>query len=278
MVQSPTGRRNDVHCEHISVTASVAVELQLQEDAFIFWHHKQGKIWVEPHQQAIPPHLAQAHTMAAQGPGARYNAEVEGQLRSLFVIVPTRVVGAALGHEGALSYDDERFTRIAFRDERLSLLMQAISADLDAAEPAGPLFRDCAGQALARGFISLSLGAPLQQRKTHDGAMPAHLVQRVRDLIEARLAEKLSLDELAASVGLSTSHFCVAFKRSTGLPPHRYLLVRRTQRARELLRQRDLPLAEIATRLGFCDQSQLTKVFRRFVGVTPAHYRRELNG
>ena len=67
-----------------------------------------------------------------------------------------------------------------------------------------------------------------------------------------------------------------AFKRSTGSSPHQYLLQRRLDRAKSLLKQRELTLAEIGASTGFADQSHFTKVFRQFTGVTPSEYRRQL--
>ena len=69
-------------------------------------------------------------------------------------------------------------------------------------------------------------------------------------------------------------HFARRFKVATGLPPHQYLIVRRVERAKQLLQQdRDFSLAEIAARAGFSDQSQFSQHFKRAVGVTPGQFR-----
>ena len=78
---------------------------------------------------------------------------------------------------------------------------------------------------------------------------------------------------MAAIARLSAYHFARQFKAATGLPPHQYVIARRVERARELLRAGDLPLAEVAVSAGFSDQSQLTHHFRRLVGVTPGRFR-----
>src|SRR5262249_29384347 len=79
---------------------------------------------------------------------------------------------------------------------------------------------------------------------------------------------------LAAVAYLSPYHFARQFKAATGLPPHRYVIARRVERAQQLLQDGgDLSLAEIAARTGFSDQSQLARHFKRLVGVTPGQFR-----
>jgi AraC family transcriptional regulator len=79
---------------------------------------------------------------------------------------------------------------------------------------------------------------------------------------------------MAAVARLSPYHFARLFKAATGLPPHRYVVARRVERAKLLLQEGgDLSLAGIAARAGFSDQSQLSHHFKRAVGVTPRRFR-----
>jgi AraC family transcriptional regulator len=79
---------------------------------------------------------------------------------------------------------------------------------------------------------------------------------------------------MAAVAGVSTYHFAHQFRRATGLPPYQYVIMRRVERAEQLLRAgTDLPLAEIAARAGFSDQSVFCRHFKRLVGVTPGQFR-----
>jgi AraC family transcriptional regulator len=100
-------------------------------------------------------------------------------------------------------------------------------------------------------------------------------MQRVRDYIEASLDNELDLDTLAAQAGISVRYFARVFRRHFGDPPHRYVLKRRIERARRLLRSTDLPVVEIALTTGFSSQSHLTAAFKKSVGVGPARYRRD---
>jgi AraC family transcriptional regulator len=96
---------------------------------------------------------------------------------------------------------------------------------------------------------------------------------RVRDYIEAHLDDDLSLTTLADIASLSSYHFSRSFKEATGVGPQRYVIQRRIECAKTLLRRTHQPLALIAQKAGFADQSHLTSIFRREIGVTPGRFR-----
>lgn len=119
------------------------------------------------------------------------------------------------------------------------------------------------------------LGAAAGDRRSnplHGGLSPASL-RRVQLYVEANLGSRLRLDGLAERAGLSTFHFARAFKASMGMTPGAYIESRRVEKARELLRTGNMPLAEISARVGFGTQSRFTSVFRKSTGMTPARYR-----
>ena len=97
-------------------------------------------------------------------------------------------------------------------------------------------------------------------------------VSRAKEVLQARLAEPPSLEELAAAVNLSPFHFARVFQRATGMPPHTWLMQQRIAHARALLQQGCLPL-QVATQLGFADQSHLNRQFKKVYGVGPGAYR-----
>jgi AraC family transcriptional regulator len=101
-------------------------------------------------------------------------------------------------------------------------------------------------------------------------------LQRVRDYIEAHLDDRLTLTDLAAVACLSPYHFSRSFKLALGVGPQRYVMQRRLERAKTLMRRTNQPLARIARKSGFSDQSHLTSVFRRETGVTPGQFRAAL--
>jgi AraC family transcriptional regulator len=107
------------------------------------------------------------------------------------------------------------------------------------------------------------------------GGLTPRQTKNACERLEADLGGKLTLQQVAAEFGLSTSHFSRAFRISTGLPPHQWLLHRRVTTAKQLMTVRDLPLSEIAISAGFANQSHFTRVFSAVVGVSPGAWRRE---
>jgi AraC-like DNA-binding protein len=103
-----------------------------------------------------------------------------------------------------------------------------------------------------------------------------HLL-RARDLVDSRYAEPLDLEALAQAAHVSPRHFSRSFRRTFGETPHQYLLSRRIERARHLLRTTDRRVAEICLEVGFTSVGSFTTTFRRHVGVSPTVYR-HLNG
>jgi AraC family transcriptional regulator len=106
------------------------------------------------------------------------------------------------------------------------------------------------------------------------GLGPAR-TRRVRGYIEQSVGQDLSIRKLAKVAGLSPQYFAEMFRRTTGFAPHQYVSHRRVERARQLLADTDLPLAEVAQRCGFSSQSQFTTVFRQLTDLTPGRFRAE---
>jgi AraC-like DNA-binding protein len=98
-------------------------------------------------------------------------------------------------------------------------------------------------------------------------------VRRARAFLHDALADKVTLDELAEHAALDKFHLVRAFRSEVGLPPYEYLTYLRVSRAREMLR-RGVRVADAAQAVGFCDESQLHRHFRRIVGVSPGVYAR----
>ena len=99
-------------------------------------------------------------------------------------------------------------------------------------------------------------------------------LRRTIEVMESRLDEDLSLEELAFGAGLSPRHYSALFRAGTGLPPHRWLVRRRIERACEMLLDPRLSITEIACACGFASSQHLATVFRKQMGASPSDYRR----
>jgi len=142
---------------------------------------------------------------------------------------------------------------------------------LDWDEPAERLL----GSSLAHELLNHTLLAQVGLREglRVKGGLAPHLRRLLVDFIEQHLSEPLSLGQLAGLCALSEYHFARMFRESFGLPPHQYLLARRLDHARQLLRSTRQPLGDIALACGFASASHFANRFRQVVGATPGEYR-----
>lgn len=178
------------------------------------------------------------------------------------IIVSSRGVGASVaanrvpGVRAALC-NDAYSAHMGAKNEGMNVLVLAVHS-LE-----GEL-----AQEIVAAYLSATL-APIEVV----GGLPPRRLQRVFSHIRENIARDLSVTELAQVVGMSQYYFSKLFKMSTGTTPHQYVMRQRVERAQELLRETQTPLAEIATQVGFETQSHFTSVFRKLVGATPKHYR-----
>jgi AraC family transcriptional regulator len=136
------------------------------------------------------------------------------------------------------------------------------------------LYIDTVAQMIA---VHLARSHSVQSRLGHLPPTPMVPHQRMRQLIEyieSNLQDHLTLDAMAAQVGISPLYLARAFKGAIGQSPHQYVLMRRIERAKELLRNTDMPIVDVALSVGFSSQSHLSHWMIRHTGVSPAAYRR----
>ena len=98
------------------------------------------------------------------------------------------------------------------------------------------------------------------------------------ELVDAKMEDDLSLDEMAESVGLSTAHFARMFRKSTGETPHQFVLRQRLERAKAMLRARQARVLDVAVACGFKTQQHFAQFFVVSVGVSPTEYRQDCVG
>src|SRR5258708_227486 len=182
------------------------------------------------------------------------------------------VKGVADELEGRLAPTHDK--RSNLRDRAISEILNLLFAEIHSAGATGTLYVESLAQALP---IRLLFLCDRQPPLSSPAAMlpHPHLLRR-QERIDSRLEAAVTLQELASEIGYSRSHFLRMFHATTGMTPHRYVLNRRIERARRLLRDADMSIADIAYCCGFASQAHLTLAFRKVCGLPPGGYRREL--
>jgi AraC family transcriptional regulator len=159
-------------------------------------------------------------------------------------------------------------------DSNITSVLLAMTADLNSGSPAGRLY----GETLANALAVYLLNRYAVRRYTpgsYRGGLPGYRLGRVLDYIGDNLADDLSLSELAKVAGMSPHYFAELFRRSTGHPPHRYVLLRRIERAKQVLTDARCNVLEVGFDIGFQNSSHFARVFRKFVGVSPSQFRNQ---
>ena len=164
-----------------------------------------------------------------------------------------------------------------FADQRLSALVAAARAEIAAGSPGGRLFLDSVEQAMAVALVASHAVRHRPVRLSRGGLGSARL-RRIKELIHAKIEDDLSLDEMAQAVELSTAHFARMFRKSTGETPHQFVLRRRLERAKAMLRAPGARVLCVAVACGFKTQQHFAQVFREAWGVSPTEYRENLVG
>ncbi|MEM8722292.1 MAG: AraC family transcriptional regulator [Cyanobacteria bacterium P01_G01_bin.39] len=161
------------------------------------------------------------------------------------------------------------------RDPLLGQIVASFLREMNTEGLGGRLYSETLGTQLAIHLLRNYSVYPLQLKQYSGGLSPSKL-QKVIEYIEANLASKISLNNLAQVAQISPSYFLRLFKQSTGATPHQYVTQRRVELGKRLLKQGKLPIVEIAMTCGFNSQSSFTKTFRRVVGITPKTYQKQL--
>jgi len=155
---------------------------------------------------------------------------------------------------------------------RVAHLMGLIEGELRRPSLGSRLMIDGLLRAIA-GLLVSNDALPADQPAERIYLSPPKL-KRVLEFMEANLQESIGLDDLAHAAGLSANHFLRVFKLATGETPYHFLRARRLERARQLLVDNAMPLAELALECGFANQAHFTAAFSREVGISPGRYRR----
>lgn len=178
--------------------------------------------------------------------------------------------------DGAYGEVELRASR-KFAEPRLSAMVAAVHAEMVAGFPSGRLFLDSVEQAMA---VTLVNGHAVRHHPVQfsRGGLGSARLRKIKELVDAKMEDDLSLNEMAQTVGLSTAHFARMFRKSTGKTPHQFVLRQRLERAKGMLRAPDARVLDVAISCGFKTQQHFAQVFRGVWGVSPTEYRQYLVG
>ena len=208
-------------------------------------------------------HEAHEGSLAICPAGLECAADTEHDLNSLLIAIRPRQLALAAAEETAL--EARLVGCLSGHDQKLLDLARALASESQAGYPHGAIGWN---ETAARFIDTLVTGHILGREANAGGMLDLAMLARIRDFVNAHLDEPIDVPTLAAMTGRSQFHFSRAFTRSVGVSPYRYVVHLRLRRAVELVRERRLPLAEIAMSTGFADQSHLTRWVRRVYGVS----------
>jgi AraC family transcriptional regulator len=179
-----------------------------------------------------------------------------------------------IARETIATNPDQLELRLEFqtRDPQLEAIGMMLLTELKQEGIGGKLYIESLANVLAVHLLK-QYGASKSQLTIHENALSDRQVLQVVEYVSAHLHQDIRLADLAALLGISESYFSRQFKQSVGMTPYQYLLQQRIERAKQLLKEGDRSIADIAFACGFSSHSHLSQQFRQLVGVTPGAYR-----
>jgi AraC family transcriptional regulator len=210
-------------------------------------------------------------TVTPLGPPTRWRQS--GQSLVVLLRLSPGYVRAVAGDECAI--DPDRFeiqARFGARDARIDDLARRLLAGLELEGADSRLYVDA---------LTCELAIVLLREHTSAAVAPAwpmarlspHKLRRAIEYIDDNLRSELTLASIGEAVALSPGHFAHAFRQATGVTPHRYVIERRVEHAKAMLQQSDMPITEIAGRVGCSSHSHFSVLFHRITGLTPRQFR-----
>jgi AraC family transcriptional regulator len=167
---------------------------------------------------------------------------------------------------------DANALRLAVTDAHIVDLVRRLETQAVAGHPLGALYVEALSLTLAS-YVYARYGREEPASST-DADVPTLPAERLIAFVDENLGGNIGLTRLAAIAGYSPDHFARLFKRAFGLSPYQYVLQRRLERAKSMLRDNSHSIAEIAISCGFASQAHFHTTFKARTGVTPRAYRK----
>lgn len=242
--------------------ATFVLHLQLNERVHMDWHSS-GRTGRQ---------ITGAGNLIFVTPGTRDHLLFHGPSRRLVVSVdPALIKQRASDLE--LKCMPEFSNRWAFQDEQLRLLITEMEREMNSGWAMGSLYGDSLSTAFVIALVK-KCGKAVPDSPQLKGGLSPGCLRRVLSYIHENFQRDIRLSELANIARLSDYHFARSFRHTTGATPHQYLSRIRINRAKSLLLRRHWTVFQVAGAVGFADASRLSKVFRTYIGLSPAEWRR----
>jgi AraC family transcriptional regulator len=195
---------------------------------------------------------------------------------ALLLSFPTSFLQTVANDAGV---DEKRFeilNRFQVRDSTLENLSWAIKCEMEMGCPSGRLYLD--GLALSFASRLVTQHSSIATRSGDGDELKGIRLKNVLSYIEEQLASDLRLEDIARVAGVGTSYLQTLFRNAIGMTVYRYVIQRRVERARDLLANGELSLADVADASGFADQSHMARHIRRVLNSSPQSLRQKIVG
>ncbi|MBF2065757.1 MAG: helix-turn-helix transcriptional regulator [Calothrix sp. C42_A2020_038] len=200
-------------------------------------------------------------------PGAIHSCATAQKAEYIVMMLSPQLINKAKSEDN--SQDTiEVIPQFAKPDPLIYQMGLALKETLTSNAKSSRVYAESMGSALAAHLLQ-NYSAHKKQRYEYCKGLPSSKLLQVTQFILNHLAEDLLISSMASEIGMSKYHFARLFKQSTGMSPYQYLIKCRIEHAKILLRDKRARISEVASMVGFSDQSQFTRHFKRMVGVTP---------
>lgn len=201
-----------------------------------------------------------------------FSCRIKGEGEFLYLTLKKRFFNCAAAHYGVFGvYDLHDFH--AESDAFLSNLLVQFLKAVEAGETYDRVYCDSLAQVVTAYLLKnhASSKPPIEQGTSR---LNRNQLRKAMDFVHDQLSNDINLQLISREVGLSPFHFLRSFKETTGMTPHEYVTKTRLEAARSMLLKGQFSLCEIASKTGFCDQSHLSRSFKKLYGMPPLKYSR----
>jgi AraC family transcriptional regulator len=257
-IYAEVGENQGWHVENM-VPVGHYIAINRRSDDFRFKVRREGA-WEDV---AMPP-----RSLWIQPANHAFSFHVEELAQWCGVVVQPAKLKALIGSESAIE------AVIGLQDEVLTAIMEAICAEVLRGGNSGRKFAEAMTVAIGTQLLRLFGEANAAPK----GGITGRQLRLITDYIDAQLEREISVAKLAELAGLSEAHFARAFKQTTALSPHKFVIERRLERAKRLLADTEDSIADIALACGFADQAHFSRTFAQAYGATPSALRKSFAG